>query len=218
MTLLKLCGNHSLPDLQIVTRSKAEYIGVIFAESKRKVEPRMLAEWLKEVVLPDYQQLVGVFVNPTLYEIENVIDQVPLDVLQLHGNEIDSFLEEIKREFGLPLFKAIHHHPPYSFNQIDQLASIVDGFIVDSKVQGAWGGTGIKFDWEAIPKYVEMIKQYDKKCFIAGGIRPDNIEKCLVYHTPGIDLASGIERDGRKDEQLITQLEARLRAYEQSIS
>jgi phosphoribosylanthranilate isomerase len=215
---LKLCGNHSIEDLKLATKSRANYIGIIFAESKRKVSPSVLAEWLKEVHLPEHKQLVGVFVNPTIDVIENVRMYIPLDIVQLHGNETIEFIKKLKSVVALPIFKAIHHQPPVSYQLMEQLASLVDGFVVDSKVKGAWGGTGIKFAWEAIPTYVEISQRLNKKCFIAGGIKPDNVQECLTFAPPGIDLSSGIETNGRKDQQLITQLEERIILYEQNLS
>jgi phosphoribosylanthranilate isomerase len=210
MIEVKLCGNHSLTDFDVVTQSNAQFVGVIFAESKRKVEPEKLKEWLSRVELSLHQKLVGVFVNPTIQEIKDVLNHVSLDVIQLHGNETQAMIQEVSEHFNLPIFKAIHHEPPTSFSNMERLADYVEGFVVDSKVRGAWGGTGVTFDWGAIPLYVEKAKELNKYCFIAGGINPDNIKECLTYSPSAIDLSSGIERNGRKDRDLIRRLEERM--------
>lgn len=218
MVELKLCGNHSLSDLQAVASSNANYLGFIFTESKRSVDPNDLIIWLKEVSIPEDKRLVGVFVNPTPDEVEDVLKRIPLDILQLHGNEAMKDIVRIKSNVGLPIFKAIHHQPPESFQLMEELAEIVDGFIIDSKVRGAWGGTGVKFDWEAIPEYTKLATKYNKKCFIAGGITPENVSDCLLFEPPGIDLSSGIENDGKKNSKLIVKLEERILDYEQNLS
>jgi phosphoribosylanthranilate isomerase len=215
---LKLCGNHSLSDFQVVTKSKrANYIGVIFADSKRQVNPHDLKDWLKKAPLPSYQKLVGVFVNPSLTEVSEVLQHVPLDLIQCHGNETVETILSIKEAFELPVFKAIHHQKE-GWRQLKQYEGVVDGYVVDSKVKGAWGGTGIKFEWESIPCYLKEANRQGVTCLIAGGINAENVDGCIVYHPHGIDLSSGIEVDGRKSEEQLQRLEERMKQYEQRLS
>jgi phosphoribosylanthranilate isomerase len=214
-TYLKLCGNHSLQDLEIAAQSNATHIGVIFAESKRQVKPEQLAHWLKKVEIS--AQLVGVFVHASVTEIDNVLRHVDLDVIQCHGKESVEEVEEIKQRFAKPVFKAVHHQEK-GLKQLQQFADVADGYVIDSKVKGAWGGTGVSFDWDSIPDYTKEARRQQKLCFIAGGINPDNVESCMSYAPIGIDLSSGIETEGRKNNLKLQQLVERMTEYEHRVS
>ncbi|MBP1942148.1 phosphoribosylanthranilate isomerase [Bacillus luteolus] len=211
---LKYCGNKSLTDLQVACNSNADYIGVIFAESKRKVYAEDLSRWLVQVDLQT-KELVGVFVNGTADEIANVVSRVPLSIIQCHGTESAEQLIEIKSIINLPIWKAIHHSDD-ALEVMRSLRGIVDGFVIDSKVKGMWGGTGITFDWNRVGDYMLEADSQGVPCFIAGGITPQNISTLLQFHPNGIDLSSGIEVDGIKNKQLVRELEERLGLYEAS--
>lgn len=209
-TILKLCGNHSLQDLQRAVSSGAEFIGIVFAESKRKVKPELCGEWMKQIKKRSGQKYVGVFVNPTLKEISDVLRHVQLDIIQFHGTETPARIIEVKLATGLTVWKAIHHNTS-GIDRMKAYQNIVDGYVVDSKVKGAWGGTGERFDWEAIPSYTREAERQGVPCLIAGGITPDNVGEILKYYPQGIDISSGIETDGEKDNHKITDLIERLK-------
>ncbi|QOR65262.1 phosphoribosylanthranilate isomerase [Cytobacillus suaedae] len=211
---LKYCGNKSLNDLQVSCNSNADYIGVIFADSKRKVHAEDLSRWLEQVDLQT-KELVGVFVNESVDEIANVVSKVPLSIIQCHGTESPEQLIEIKSIINLPIWKAIHHSDD-ALQVMGNLRGIVDGFVIDSKVKGMWGGTGITFDWNRVGDYIAEAESQGVPCFIAGGIIPENITTLLQFHPKGIDLSSGIEVDGIKNKRLIRELEERLGLYETS--
>lgn len=210
MPQIKYCGNHSLHDLQVTTNSKADYLGIVFArESKRCVTAEQAAGWLNQQPLNDRQKLVGLFVNATAEEIQFVLKQVPLDFIQCHGVETPETVKKIGEETGLPVWKAIHHDE----NALELMKSYkgaVQGFVVDCKVKGQWGGTGKSFDWSAVPKYTDEARRQGVPCFIAGGVRAENVTALLRYQPEGIDLSSGIEINGEKDETEIRRLEERL--------
>lgn len=172
--LVKLCGNRSLHDIQTVRTVDVDYIGVIFAESKRKAEPERLREWLFRYPLAPQQKLVGVFVHPDMKEVEYILDTVSLNVIQLHGNETPSYVLNVKETTGIPVWKAIRHQEK-GIESMKSFEGLVDGFVIDSKVKGAWGGTGIQFDWNSVPEYTREAKRQGVPCFIAGGIRPENV-------------------------------------------
>lgn len=207
--LLKLCGNKSLSDLKISNQSHAQFVGVIFAkESRRCVDPNILARWLKEI--DNFRQrLVGVFINPTINDLLEVLVKVKLDVIQCHGSESPQEVLKLKQVIQLPIWKVIHH-------QDDALAlmktynGVVDGYIIDNKRGNELGGTGESFDWSFIPKYIEEAHRQGVKCFIAGGINSENIEKLLIYDPDGIDISSGIEKNFAKNRQLVNQIEEKV--------
>lgn len=211
-TVLKLCGNHSLQDLILSVNSGVPLIGIVFAESKRKVDPIQCGGWLKQIEKGNEQKYVGVFVNPTLQEIAHVLSHVPLDIIQFHGNESPEEIIEIKLSTGLKVWKAIHHHEN-GINKMKSYSRVVDGYVIDSKVKGAWGGTGASFDWESIPAYNKEAEAQGVPCLIAGGITPLNVEEILAYNPQGIDISSGIETNGSKDGNKIQLIKERLKNY-----
>ncbi|MCC3358329.1 phosphoribosylanthranilate isomerase [Bacillus sp. REN16] len=203
--LIKYCGNKSLRDVQVVAKSKAHYIGFIFANSKRKVSPSDVNKWLRQVDIRD-KKTVGIFVNAELKEIEEVLAKVPLSVIQCHGTESVDFIKQVKNKTSLHVWKVIHHNEQ-GLQMMKEFAGVADGYVVDTKVANIWGGSGISFDWKSIPLYQHEARKQRVPCFIAGGIGPDNIENLLHYDIDGFDISSGIELDGKKDHIIIQTIE-----------
>lgn len=206
--LLKLCGNHSIDDTNIALKSSAEYIGFVFAESKRRVTSEQLKKWLFNQELRE-KKLVALFVNEAADFIQSSISDLPIDVIQCHGNESAKRLAEIKQVTHLPVWKAIHHNSE-ALQIMKTYRGIVDGYIIDCKVGKQWGGTGVSFDWTYIPAYLQEGRAQGVPVFIAGGINPENIDQVLSYEPDGIDVSSGIEEKGKKCNKLIKQLEERM--------
>jgi phosphoribosylanthranilate isomerase len=211
---IKYCGNKSLADLQITSKSNADYIGIIFAESKRQVKPIELKQWLTKVDIGT-KQLVGVFVNSDVTEIIETLRYVPLSIIQCHGTETSENLMEIKAATNLPVWKVIHHQEQ-ALNEMKGLSGIADGFVIDSKVKGLWGGSGKTFDWSFIPAYVEEARLQGVPCFIAGGINLGNIEELLKHRISAIDISSGIELNDKKSVEIITKIEEQVGNYDSS--
>lgn len=208
---LKYCGNRTASDLQKSVQSKADYVGLIFAESKRRVEVEAAKQWLKCISLGD-KQLVGVFVNAPIDKIIGAASQLPLAVIQCYGDETVEYIAKIKEATGLAVWKAIHHDGN-ALAKMKQYAGIADGYVVDSRVSGAWGGTGISFDWKNVPFYLEEAARQAAPCFIAGGITPENVEKLLSYRPYGIDISSGIEENGEKSVKKMKEIEKKVANY-----
>jgi phosphoribosylanthranilate isomerase len=209
--LLKFCGIRTIDDMKIVSSSQAEYIGLIFAESKRRVDPKIVKTWLEEVDVTE-KKLVAVFVNPTVNELTDVLTNLPIDVIQFHGNESYEDIKKVKETFEGSVWKALHHHPK-TLVEMHSFKNIVEGFVIDSRMKGQWGGTGVSFDWSAVPHYIKFSQETNKLCFIAGGVNENNIEKLLTYHPQGIDLSSGIETDNKKSKDKIERIEERVLKY-----
>lgn len=203
--LIKYCGNKSFEDLLVVTKSAADYIGFIFANSKRKVSPTEVEQWFKEVDLQN-KQTVGIFVNADLEEIDAVLANVPLSVIQCHGTESVDLIKRVKERTGLIVWKVIHHDEQ-AIQTMKEFSGVADGYVVDTKIATMWGGSGVSFDWESIPIYQQEANRQRVPCFIAGGIDPTNIENLLSYDIDGFDISSGIERDGKKDRTNIQTIE-----------
>ncbi|PMC39415.1 phosphoribosylanthranilate isomerase [Bacillus sp. UMB0899] len=205
--VIKYCGVQSLNDLKVVSQSIADYIGFIFAESKRKVDPFYVAKWLKEVNTT--KKVVAVFVNPTDEDINTVLEQVAVDVIQFHGNETIDQISRVGHSFEGQIWKALHHHDE-TIEEMELYQSVIDGYVIDSRIKGQWGGTGVKFDWNAVPTYIDVAKRYNKLCLIAGGVNEKNISELLLLQPQGIDLSSGIEIDQKKSNEKIQKIEERV--------
>ncbi|ARK30316.1 phosphoribosylanthranilate isomerase [Halalkalibacter krulwichiae] len=214
--LLKLCGNHSSDDTKLVFSSTADYVGFVFAQSKRQVSVDQLKRWLKDRKTEE-KKVVALFVNESVETIKEVVSTLPIDIIQCHGSESAEQLREVKSVTGLPIWKAIHHNEQ-AINTMSSYTGIVDGYIVDCKVGNQWGGTGVSFDWNYIPNYLAEGKVQGVPVFIAGGINPSNIKKVLRYKPDGIDVSSGIEEEGRKSRKLIAELEERMNRHDNSTS
>ncbi|MED2943612.1 phosphoribosylanthranilate isomerase [Bacillus swezeyi] len=205
---LKYCGIHSLADLQVTARSNADYLGFIFAESKRAADPADVKSW-REQIDTEEKQLVGVFVNEDVRRIAQIAEDVELDVIQLHGDESAEDIKRLKSMTDCEVWKALHHGSG-TVQKMKTIAPYIDGFVIDSSVKGMRGGTGISFSWESVPLYKEAAAREGKRLFIAGGVSPKSIGDLLRWSPPGIDLASGIEEKGQKSEKLMNLLEERM--------
>ncbi|MGG0774106.1 phosphoribosylanthranilate isomerase [Bacillus rugosus] len=205
---LKYCGMRSLQDLQLAADSQADYLGFIFAESKRKVSPQNVKKWLSQARVE--KQVAGVFVNESIETISRIAEDLNLDVIQLHGDEEPADADALRMLTDCEIWKALHHHENTS-REIARFKDNVDGFVIDSSVKGARGGTGVSFSWDCVPEYQQAA--IGKRFFIAGGVNPDTVTDLLKYQPAGIDLASGIEKHGKKDQNLMRLLEERMNRY-----
>jgi len=212
-TIIKICGNRCFEDVLACIELDIPYIGFIFADSKRNVQPIDVQSWIQKIQSKHKSKFVGVFVNPSIKQLDDVLSKVDLDVIQLHGNEAPSFLNEVRKNFPLEIWKALHHYQGI-LDEMKKYMPFIDGFVIDSKVNGQWGGTGISFDWRDVPIYTKLAKEHNKYCLIAGGIHPENVELLLQKNVTGIDLASGVEKNNRKCRTLMQMLVERVNGYE----
>ncbi|WP_245579641.1 tryptophan synthase subunit beta [Alteribacter aurantiacus] len=207
---LKFCGITTKEDFSKAAKSKADYLGVIFAESKRKVTPHQVASWLQHTQLNEDQYVFGVFVNQSVEDIVHTVESTGITAVQCHGNEAPEVLQQIKAKTGVKVFKTIHHKEG-AFEKIDEYSHIADGFVIDTKVEGAWGGTGTSFDWNTVPIYMEEASKVEKECLVAGGITPENVDELIRFNPGGVDISSGIETNGRKDEDKMARTEEKVK-------
>jgi phosphoribosylanthranilate isomerase len=209
MPILKYCGITNEKDYRLVLASRATHIGFIFAKgSKRYVEPKAVSEWIAEFGTAN-KRLVGVFVNESTDLVINTILHVPLDVIQLHGEETVEHILELKKKGKMEIWKAIPHNKQ-TIRKMEEFAGAADAFLIDSKVKGQFGGTGKTFNWGSIPLYQTTAKSLGVPCIIAGGIDVHNIRHLLSRYIDGIDISSGIEEDGQKNAEKIKMLERKM--------
>ncbi|KAJ0071824.1 phosphoribosylanthranilate isomerase [Bacillus altitudinis] len=207
---LKYCGAVSQEDVACISQSQADAIGFIFAPSKRRVDPDQVKHWLSQVKCK--KEIVGVFVNEKTPKVCEITNNLPLDIVQLHGDETPEVANDIKQHTKALVWKVFHHEPDVNdtLEHMTAFAPSVDGFLIDAKVKGMRGGSGTAFAWEAVPSYVQHAKQLGKTCAIAGGITPDTIMDLLAFGPDVIDLSSGIEENGKKSSTKMKALEERM--------
>ena len=195
MVKVKVCGITNLKDGLFAAKSGADAIGLVFAESPRKVsveEAREIAAALPEGVLK-----VGVFVNEEPEEVLRVAREVGLDYAQLHGDESPEDVAAI-REGGLKVIKALR------VRDVDSLVVMegygVDLFLLDAHSEKARGGTGERFDW-ALAKSLKG----RGNIVVSGGLSPENVREAISFFEPyGVDASSSLEEaPGKKNEERV---------------
>ncbi|MBQ6629286.1 MAG: phosphoribosylanthranilate isomerase [Methanobrevibacter sp.] len=194
MVKIKICGIRRLEDIEIVNKYKPDYIGFVFADSKRKVSYE-LASQLKANLSPDIIS-VGVFVNESEDEILKLYADGIIDIAQLHGGESEDYIKYLKDNTNdkLKIIKAIEMSEDKDLSEYDN--SQADYLLLDSGK-----GSGKTFDWRLIRKDLK------KEFFLAGGINSNNIKNAIEEFNPfAIDLSSSLETDGYKDENKIKEI------------
>ena len=186
MTRLKLCGLSRPCDIAVANELKPEYIGFVFAQKSRRYITPERAEELKRLLSKDIQA-VGVFVNETAETVAELLNNGVINIAQLHGGEDEDYIKQLRTLTDKPIIKAFRIE---TANVIaDAENSTADYILLDS---GA--GTGTVFDWK-------LIQNIKRPYFLAGGLSIDNIENAVKeLHPYAVDVSSGIETDGLKDE------------------
>jgi phosphoribosylanthranilate isomerase len=204
---IKYCGCRNLEDYILLSSSKATIIGFIFANSKRKVSIGETAKWVRS--FEKTKKLAGVFQNAPLDEMIRASEEIPLDIIQCHGNESPDFIMKVKENTRKLVFKAIPFNDEV-MTSIEAYSNSADAVIIDSVADGQFGGTGIPFTWSKIPELLQEAEKFHLPLFIAGGIHSSNVEALLSYRPYGIDLSGGIESDGKKSAERINELERKI--------
>lgn len=187
--IVKICGLQTVEDAQFASAQGAQFIGLIFAPSKRRVTPRQA----KEIVaaLSPTTQVVGVFVNESVDTMIATANDVGLDFIQLHGDESAT----VARQLPYPVIKA------FSIDDIEQ-KRINDYPCTYYLIDSPGGGTGETFQWERLSA---LPIQHDK-ILLAGGLDAENVSKAIQTTLPaGVDVSSGVETNGVKDQQKISE-------------
>lgn len=205
MTKIKLCGVSSERDIGAVNEALPDYIGFVFAHSRRQVSFSQ-AEKLK-ALLDKRIRSVGVFVNADPDDICMLCARGVLDAVQLHGDEDAAYLRRLKAQIQTPIIRAVRVRSPEQLLKAQTLDC--DFLLLDTDVPGGYGGSGKSFDWSLIPKL-------EKPYFLAGGLHAGNIAAALESCTPyALDISSGAETDRVKDKSKILALVRQVRSMNQ---
>ena len=194
MVKIKICGLKRLEDIDIVNNYKPDYIGFVFADSKRKVNYK-LARNMKEK-LDSNISAVGVFVDSPEDEILKLFNDGIIDIAQLHGMESEEYINNLKNKTDnkLKIIKAIEINDKIDISKYSN--SQADFLLFDSGK-----GSGKTFNWDLLSK------DLNKDFFIAGGLDITNINQVIDEFNPyGVDLSSGVEVNGLKNEEKIKEI------------
>ena len=191
MTKIKICGLRRPEDIAYVNEAKPDFAGFIIDVPKRRRNvPREKVRELTALLSPEILP-VGVFVNAPMETILSLVTDGTLKAVQLHGQESQSYLEELKKQVAVPLIRAFSIRSPEDLTEAEK--SPADFVLLDN---GA-GGTGETFDWS-------LLSSFDRPFFLAGGLRLENITEAVSrFHPYALDLSSGVETDGYKDKEKI---------------
>lgn len=188
-TEIKICGLTQLEDALKAVELGADYLGfILYEKSPRYIQPAKLA--LLVAGLPAGTKCVGVFVNSPAEEVISIADKCSLSVLQMHGDED---LRELPA-MPLPLWKAVRVAP--GTTELPDDAEVAERVLLDTSVEGLYGGTGRDIDLEAAAVIAQQAP-----VMLAGGMNPENVAGAVRQVRPlGVDVASGVEASpGIKD-------------------
>ncbi|MBT5721634.1 MAG: phosphoribosylanthranilate isomerase [Candidatus Marinimicrobia bacterium] len=191
----KICGITNLPDAQCAVDNGASAIGFIFYEKSPRAISIEDAKLISDHLSKDISK-IGVFVNHDRAFIDYAISSVPLNMIQLHGDESPDFCNQ----FDVPVLKALRIKNKESLSDMNDYN--VAGFLLDTYSDNQYGGTGETFDWSLLNGKLET------PIILSGGLNPDNILDAIDSVNPAaIDVNSGVEiSPGKKDHQRISLL------------
>lgn len=191
MTKVKICGLMEPVHVQAAVDAGVDAVGFVFAPSRRRVaiaQAKELARYVPEGVMK-----IGVFVNATREEMEEAFREVPLDYIQYHGGESTEFIQSV----GLPSIKVLSVHSAEDVVGVSGLQS--DYVLFDAPGAEFKGGSGKVFEWGYLAGELPR-----ERIILAGGLHALNVREAIRQVRPFmVDVSSGVEVEGRKDEQLI---------------
>ena len=210
---VKMCGISKVETIPAVVEAKPDYMGLVFAQSKRQVTVdqakilvselhkqyanrynRDVIQWSNDVV-QEFIKTVGIFVNETLDNLVTIATEVNLDAVQLHGDEDEVFIQSLKERTNVEVWKAVQIRS--AADAAAWIDSSADMLLFDAYHKDERGGTGEVFDWSSLD-------EFERPFMLAGGIDSTNVARAIRTVRPyGIDISSGIETEGVKDDEKI---------------
>ena len=195
MTKIKICGLTRTEDIEKVNEFLPDYIGFVFAKSRRQVSAEQAKE-LKNKLRPAIKA-VGVFVNEKPENIAEIANQGIIDLIQIHGDEDAAYCAQLRKLTQAPIIKVVRVEREDDFAGIEEFDC--DYYLFDTLSSKDYGGTGKAFDHSLL--YNKEIK---KPFFVAGGLNQDNVAAVIEVIKPfGVDTSGGVETDGIKDANKI---------------
>jgi len=186
MSKVKICGLSRKEDIEAVNRALPDFIGFVFAPSRRRVDIKTAA-LLKENLDPRIGA-VGVFVNESIENVADIFKNGIIDLVQLHGDEDGEYITRLKNYCGCPVIKAV------GVGSVLSPMPVESDYLLFDTLSEQRGGAGKPFDWHIIKEY------YGLPFFLSGGLSARNVVDSIRLLAPYcIDVSSGVETDGRKD-------------------
>lgn len=185
---VKICGLKEAKDVEAAIEAGVDFIGFVFAPSKRQITKKDAHELAKKI--PKRVKIVGVFVDAPLEEVLDFIKSVPLDLVQCHGNESVAYLNQLP----VPAIKAFGVQSDFS---LEKLKPYADHYLL---LDAPIAGNGETFEWNNL--HIPVV--YQKQLFLAGGLTASNVQSAIRYFHPlVVDVSSGVETNQQKDPQKI---------------
>ena len=212
---VKMCGISKVETIPAVVDAKPDYMGLVFTPSKRQVtvdQAKTLVEELHKqyanrynrdaeqysnqtLIHQEFIKTVGIFVNETLDNLVTIATEVNLDAVQLHGDEDEAFIQSLKERTNVEVWKAVQIRSAADAEA--WIDSSADMLLFDAYHKDERGGTGEVFDWSSLD-------EFERPFMLAGGIDSTNVARAIRTVRPyGIDISSGIETEGVKDDEKI---------------
>lgn len=188
--LVKICGITQIEEIEELNKLKPDYVGFVFAESKRKVDKDCVKILISK--LDKDIKSVGVFRNNKFNEILNILDEIRLDVIQLHGDEDEDFIYKLKEKVNCEIWKA------FSVQSYKDLLKAYEYPVDTILLDGSSPGSGKVFPWKVLEE-----SSINKNILLAGGINEDNVISAINKIRPyGIDVSSGVESINQNGQRL----------------
>lgn len=182
-THIKICGITRSEDAIAAAQLGANALGLVFYPPSPRAVSISQAQAIANAT-PPFVQLVGLFVNATVEEINQILKKIPLNLLQFHGEELPEFCGQFQR----PYIKALHIKENVDLNEQITSYHSARGILLDTFNPNLKGGTGETFDWKLIPKHLK------KPLILAGGLNPENVKQALLQVKPSaVDVSGGVE-------------------------
>lgn len=198
--LIKFCGLTNVEDAREAARLGASFVGVILADSARRVDVAT-ASAIFAAAGPGVEH-VAVFGAGSSGNVPAVVNELAADVVQLHGAISARILEAFRRTVSARIWAVIGLSPGESAlpSEAGDIARVSDGVLLDTRVGGRTGGTGMSFDWNAFADSVAALQE-QTRVILAGGLRAGNVAEAVRALRPDVvDVSSGVERSpGKKD-------------------
>lgn len=194
---LKFCGLTREADIRAANETRPDYIGFVFAESRRRVTDEQAAR-LRALLSPGIQA-VGVFVNDDPTHIALLANRGVIDLIQLHGGESAAYIRRLRTMTAAPIICALRVGKQTDIKRAE--SNLVDFLLLDTYTKDAYGGSGRIFDWS-------LLGEVGKPYFLAGGLNESNIIRAMQTGAYALDLSSGIEADGVKDAEKMRRVAA----------
>ncbi|WP_291634491.1 phosphoribosylanthranilate isomerase [Clostridium sp.] len=196
MTKIKICGIRRLIDIEYINELKPDYIGFVFAKSKRQVDKEHAFNLIKN--LRSDIKTVGVFVDEDPSTVIDIAEKLKLQVLQFHGHENQEYINRFK---GFEIWKALKINSLQSISEISNYTC--NRFLLDNSTSGS----GKSFKWDLVEKNIE-----DSSIMLAGGLTSKNVQQGIMQLKPyGVDVSSGVETQGFKDFALMKEFIKKVR-------